>query len=223
LNSGVLEKVNADMPIGKVSKDINERLLVWLLREGKGMGPTLRYLKHLEKLGATHESLRMLTMALKRSMRIEEELVKILTDSKCNLLKKIDATTPTKDMKVDPHGIKIYETVEASVWTLNIIKFLQAEKKSFDNIDALIQAMIEKREAAHDKIMEFFGDIDCILMNAVDNVTSAALNELLQAGETQDKTLEALTTLNENQRTFFQVADLVEAVRSKTGVKVLTL
>jgi len=191
------------------------------LREGKGVGPTLRYLQHLNKLGATHDSLRMLTMNVRRSMKIEEEIWKILTNPKCTLLKKVDATIATKDMTIDPHGIKLYETPGAGVWTLNVLKLLTDEKKSFANLDGLLQAMVEKTEAAHDMIMEFFGDIDCILLNSVDNITPANLNDLLQATGTGDATLQALQTLNEGQRTFFNVADLTETIRQKTGIKPL--
>jgi len=82
---------------------------------------------------------------------------------------------------------------------------------------ALTSALSERREVAHEALLDVFGDPGCVLLNSVDDITSCNLNDLLEAGGSKDVTVETLQSLNDTERTYFSVYDLAAAVRDKTG------
>jgi len=199
-------------------KDVNDRLLTWVLREAKGLSPALHYCQHLDKLGSSFESIRMLTLAIRKAIKIQEDLKVLLTSSSCKLLKQVNAQTPLQNLTVE-HTQKLYEAGEAGIWTLDLVKQLAKDSKTtYNSIDALTKAVVEARESAHDALMEIFGDVDCILLNTVDNVTQASLNDLLQASGTKEVAVSSLHAMNDGGRTFFKIEDLLESLRAKTGV-----
>jgi len=71
----------------KNKKDINDRLLTWILREARGLSPALHYCQYLDKVGASFESIRLLTLAIRKQMKIQEEVKVYLTSKECKLLK----------------------------------------------------------------------------------------------------------------------------------------
>jgi len=208
---------NPENKLVKNKKDINDKLLIWLLREGKGMVLTMRHVKHIDKLGGRYESLRGLTYAMRRALRTHEEMKTILTAPECKLLKQIDSKTPTSALDTETHILQLYETGEAAQFTIHILKELEKEKKSFDSLAALTSALSERREVAHEALLDVFGDPGCVLLNSVDDITSCNLNDLLEAGGSKDVTVETLQSLNDTERTYFSVYDLAAAVRDKTG------
>jgi len=200
----------------KNKKDINDRLLVWLLREAKGIQIALRHLKNLDYLGASFESVRLLTLAVRREMKCEEDLKTFLQKGK--LLTSVDGSTPLSALTVD-HTAKLSEQVEAGLFTMNLIESLAKEGKSYKTLDALIAAASTVRAQAHDTLMEFFGDLECVLLNQVESITLYSLNDLLQAGGSLKATLDHLNAMNEGNKTFLNPYDLALALRKRTGIQ----
>eukprot|EP00456_Euglypha_rotunda_P033476 TRINITY_DN2590_c0_g1_i10.p1 TRINITY_DN2590_c0_g1~~TRINITY_DN2590_c0_g1_i10.p1 ORF type:complete len:849 (+),score=199.22 TRINITY_DN2590_c0_g1_i10:266-2548(+) len=198
-------------------KDINDRLLTWLLREAKGIQPALRHLKMLDYLGASFESVRLLTLGVRRAMKCEEDL-KTLLQKQGKLLTAVDASTPLSGLTLEHTG-KLYESVEAGLWTMNLIEGMAKSGQSYKSLDALIKAASSMRAQAHDTLMEMFGDLDCVLLNQVESITLYSLNDLLQAGGTVQNTMANLQEMNEGQRTFLNPYDLSLALRKKTGIQ----
>jgi len=178
---------------------------------------TMRHIRHIDKLGGRFESLRGLTYAMRRAIRTQEEMKKILTAPDCKILKQIDSKTPLSDLQVDPHMLQLYETGEAAQFTIHLLKELEKEKKSFDSLVTLTSTIAERSESAHEALLDVFGDPGCVLLNSVDDITSCNLNDLLEAGGSKDVTVETLQSLNDSERTYFSVYDLAAAVRDKTG------
>jgi hypothetical protein len=201
----------------KNKKDVNDRLLTWVLREAKGLSPALHHCQYLDKLGASFESIRLLTLAIRRALKIQEDLKILLTSSSCKLLKQVSASIPLSGLTLE-HTAKLYEDAQAGTWTLDLVKQMAKESKiSYGSLEQLTKAVSDARESAHDALMEIFGDVDCILLNSVDHITVWSLNEFLQAGNTKENTVSTLHAMNDGGRTFFKVADLLEHLRQKTG------
>jgi len=201
----------------KNKKDVNDRLLTWVLREAKGLSPALHHCQYLDKMGSSFESIRLLTLAIRKQFKIIEDLRILLTSSSCKLLKQVSSSIPLQNLTLD-HTQKLYEEGEASVWTLDLVKQMAKDTKvSYGSLEALTKAVADARENAHDGLMEIFGDVDCILLNSVENITVASLNDLLQAGGTKEITISTLHAMNDGGRTFFKIADLLESLRSRTG------
>jgi len=202
----------------KNKKDINDRLLTWILREARGLSPALHYCQYLDKVGASFESIRLLTLAIRKQMKIQEEVKVYLTSKESKLLKQVNSSTPLSGLTIE-HAQKLYEEGEAGIWTMDLLKSMAKEtKQSYGALEQLIKAVASERESAHDMLMEFFGDVDCILLNNVSSITVNTLNELLQGGGgTKDKATENLHAMNDGGRTFLKVFDLLESLRSRTG------
>lgn len=200
----------------KNKKDINDRLLIWLLREAKGVKEALHYLRVLDNIGSSYESVRLLTLAVRRAMKTEEDL-KTFLQKNGKLLTSVDASTPLSGLTVE-HTRKLYDQAEASIWTMNLIEQMAREGRSYKTLDSLIAAAKSSRGNAHDVLMEFFGDLDCVLLNHVESITLAALNELLHAGGSLQATSDHLHAMNEGGRTFLNPYDLSLALRKRSGI-----
>jgi len=196
-------------------KGLNDMLLTWLLREGRGYEGTVRQINLLSSIGATYQSVRELTVAIRRAMKAQDDVKNFLTnDSK--LLPSVDGGPISIE-----HATAIYAGGNAGIFTLGLLKEMEREgKHHFDTLNALITALSEAKEHAHDQLLEFFSDMDCVLLNAVDDITAAQLNDLLVAGAGSESTLKILESLNNNHRTFLKMHDLLMAVHTKSGVPV---
>jgi len=85
-------------------------------------------------------------------------------------------------------------------------------------MESLTTLLIQGRESCNDTLLEFFGDVDCVLLNSVRDLTQSNLNDLLQAGGGKEATITHLTALNEGGRTYLNIFDLTEALRTITGI-----
>jgi len=192
-------------------KSINDMLITWLLREGRGFTLTMRHVKHMNRVGSIFGSMREVTVGIRRANRIMDDMKAFLADSK--LLSP--PVSPTVEQL-----FTLYEAGSATTFTLGFLQQLQKDGKSFDSIEALGPAISSLKEHAHDQIMEIFSDMDCVLLNSVDDVTDAQLNDLLVAGGSAADTLKHLQALNNSHRTFLNMGDLALAMHARSGVPV---
>jgi len=196
-------------------KGLNDMMIMWLMREGRGFAQTMRHLKHLNRLGCHYGSVRELNTGIRRSNRTVDDLNKFLAGEGKALL--TTPLAPTDDL---------FATVEeggASTYTIGFTQQLQKEGKKLSNIKQLGPTIAGLKTQAFDQLMEFFSDMECTLLNVVDNISDSQLADLLVAGGGAAGALRHLHSLNDNHRTFLSFHDLVEAVHTKSGIAVLVL
>jgi len=160
---------------------------------------------------------RELTIAVRRAMKTQEDLRDFLI-KEGKVLNSIHGSA-TSTLKPE-QAITIYETGQATQFTVQILKAISQQKKSFSSLDPLGKAIADQKDVAHDRIMEMFSDMDCVLLNTVDDVRPYQLNLLLVAGGTPDQLMSILSQMNEGQKTFLNVQDLTIAVHTRSGVPV---
>jgi hypothetical protein len=196
-------------------KGLNDMLIMWLMREGRGYQFTMRHLRHMNKIGCQFSSIRELTTSIRRANRVMDEMKTFLSGEGKSLVSGFTGT---------PEQLfSIYETGGASTFTVGFLQQLQKEGKRFASPDALAAAVDSLKTNAYDQLMEFFADIECTLLNVVDNISDAKLSELLVAGPGVANALKHLHALNDSQRTFLNITDLIGAIHTRSGVPVLIL
>jgi len=175
----------------------------------------MRHLKHMNRIGCVYSSVRELTTGIRRANRIADEMKTFLSGEGKAVL-----STPVSG---PDEMFSLYEEGGASTYTLGFLQQLNKEGKKFASAKALAAGISALKVQAYDQLMEFFSDMECMLLNVVDNISDSQLSDLLVAGGGCPGALKHLHSLNDNHRTFLNIHDLIGAVHTKSGIAIIVL
>eukprot|EP00457_Paulinella_chromatophora_P000012 gb/GEZN01000012.1/.p1 GENE.gb/GEZN01000012.1/~~gb/GEZN01000012.1/.p1 ORF type:complete len:4989 (+),score=1206.50 gb/GEZN01000012.1/:84-15050(+) len=216
-----------------VKKDtMNDRLLVWLIREAGGFTNILLMIERLESLGASFPDMSALTKAIRFELRIQGYVISYLTAEGNKMLATRLEPVPLKYTRgateeQHPTQEKVMELWKQSGLGLALFGALEAleeegKGKIYPDVAAVGKVLAEKAKEAHAQLAAYLGDVECPLLTSFGNVTKHELNALLYAGGGSTP----VTKMNLDQvakagQRFDNVAALTEAVRKRVGTALM--
>eukprot|EP00808_Paulinella_micropora_P011659 g82013.t1 len=230
IDSEMLEKM-ANFLASKESKlvvkkeSLNDRVLIWLLRESGGYQMTMTMLICMDELEATFADIAALTKALRFEIRIQNQVIEYLTDAGKDLLsqqlepvpKKYVRGAQDKEHPTQEAVFKLWVRGRLGLATSAVLLELEAAGNKYKSVNELADAMEAVAKQSHIQLLTFLGDVTCTLIDSL-HVTKHDLNQLMHcANGSGATTIKYLQELVKERQSFASMKDLSEAVRVLVG------